>query len=123
MHTPSYRGVSVLSMKSSVPSLVSRRLARLDPFSQIGILTRQVAHGRVLRDRRVMMTIHLVVLNFNGRELLAECLPSLVRAAAMSRHDCEVIVVDNGSLDDSLQLLRSTFAEGRIVDRPHRGRC
>jgi N-acetylglucosaminyl-diphospho-decaprenol L-rhamnosyltransferase len=70
-----------------------------------------------------MMTIHLVVLNFNGRELLAECLPSLVRAAAKSRHDCEVIVVDNGSHDDSVSLLRSTFAEVRVVEKPNRGLC
>jgi len=70
-----------------------------------------------------MMTIHLVVLNFNGRELLAECLPSLVHAAAMSRHECEVIVVDNGSWDDSVSWLRSTFAEIHVVERPNRGLC
>jgi len=69
------------------------------------------------------MTIHLVVLNFNGRELLAECLPSLVRAAEMSRHDCEVIVIDNGSDDDSVPFLRSTFAEVRVIERPNRGLC
>ncbi|HUY36008.1 MAG TPA: glycosyltransferase family 2 protein [Pirellulales bacterium] len=70
-----------------------------------------------------MMTIHLVVLNFNGRELLAECLPSLLRAAAMSRHKCEVIVVDNGSRDDSVSLLRTAFSQVRVVERPNRGLC
>jgi N-acetylglucosaminyl-diphospho-decaprenol L-rhamnosyltransferase len=70
-----------------------------------------------------MMTIHLVVLNFNGQELLAECLPTIIRAAARSRHECEVIVVDNGSLDDSVSLLRSAFTEVRVVERPNRGLC
>ncbi len=69
------------------------------------------------------MTIHLVVLNFNGRELLAECLPAVGRAAAMSRHECEVIVVDNGSLDDSVSLLRSAFTEVRVIERTNRGLC
>ena len=72
---------------------------------------------------RVMMTIHLVVLNFNGRELLAECLPSVLCAAARSRHECEVLVVDNGSLDDSVSWLRSAFPQARVVERPNCGLC
>ena len=31
------------------------------------------------------MLVHLIVLNYNGRHLLGECLPSIVDAAAVSR--------------------------------------
>ena len=58
---------------------------------------------------QVMMTIHLVVLNYDGCKLLAECLPSLLHAARCSRHRCEVVVIDNGSVDDSVAYLRVVF--------------
>jgi len=69
------------------------------------------------------MRVHLLVLNFNGRRLLAECLPSVLRAAATSRHWCDVAVVDNASSDDSLDLLAERFPEVRVVRRPNRGLC
>ncbi|HJT31401.1 MAG TPA: glycosyltransferase [Pirellulales bacterium] len=69
------------------------------------------------------MPIHLVVLNYNGRDLLAECLPSVVRAARASRHDCHVAVIDNASSDGSLPLLRSDFPEVAVFSRPNLGLC
>lgn len=70
-----------------------------------------------------MTSIHLLVLNFNGRDLLAECLPSVLRAAGRSRHACQVAVVDNSSTDDSLALLESRFPEVTVFPRPNRGLC
>ena len=70
-----------------------------------------------------MMTIPLVVLNYNGRRLLAECLPSLLHAARQSRHRCPVVVVDNGSVDDSVEYLRVVFPQVQVFERPNRGLC
>lgn len=70
-----------------------------------------------------MATIHLLVLNFNGRRLLEECLPTLLRAAAMSRHDCQVAVIDNASTDDSVDLLRRQFPSVRLFRCENRGLC
>jgi GT2 family glycosyltransferase len=70
-----------------------------------------------------MMTVHLVVLNYNGRRLLAECLPSLLHAARRSRHRCEVVVIDNGSTDDSVEYLRVVFPRVRLFEQPNRGLC
>ena len=53
--------------------------------------------------------IVLLILNYNGRELLSECLPSIVEAAQSSRHNCRVGVVDNASTDGSIDLLRTRF--------------
>ena len=69
------------------------------------------------------MTIHLLVLNYNGRDLLAECLPSVLRAAGRSRHACQVAVVDNSSTDDSLALLQMRYPEVEVFVRPNRGLC
>lgn len=70
-----------------------------------------------------MMTVPLVVLNYNGRRLLAECLPSLLHAARQSRHRCPVVVVDNGSVDDSVEYLRVVFPQVRVIEQPNRGLC
>lgn len=55
----------------------------------------------------------VIVLNWNGRELLTECLDS-VRAQTFRAF--ELIVVDNGSTDGSPELLRNRWdEEARIV--------
>jgi N-acetylglucosaminyl-diphospho-decaprenol L-rhamnosyltransferase len=69
------------------------------------------------------MVIHLVVLNHNGRELLAECLPSVLRAAEASRHDCRVAVIDNASTDDSVAWLIDEHPQIEIFERPNEGLC
>ncbi|HEX5443528.1 MAG TPA: glycosyltransferase [Pirellulales bacterium] len=69
------------------------------------------------------MVVHLVVLNYNGRALLAECLPTVVRAARTSQHDCRVAVIDNSSDDGSLAWLRTSFPEVEIFSYPNRGLC
>lgn len=65
--------------------------------------------------------VDILVLNYNGRALLAECLPSIVAAAANSQHRCRLVVVDNGSTDDSRDLLRSEFPTAEIVAMPNLG--
>ncbi|HEU4760475.1 MAG TPA: glycosyltransferase family 2 protein, partial [Dehalococcoidia bacterium] len=57
----------------------------------------------------------VVVLNWNGKELLAECLPSVVEAVEHEGGEHELIVVDNGSTDGSLDLLRERFPRVRVV--------
>ncbi len=47
----------------------------------------------------------ILILNYNGRALLEECLPSVVKAAEEARIPCRVGVVDNASSDDSLDYL------------------
>ena len=69
------------------------------------------------------MRIHLLVLNFNGRRLLAECLPSLVEAARASRHDCELAVIDNASTDDSVAWLAEHCPQVEVIRRPNQGLC
>lgn len=69
------------------------------------------------------MAIDLVVLNYNGRALLAECLPSLVEAVRASRRPCRLTVVDNASTDDSVDWLRRNYPTVSLVRSANRGLC
>jgi GT2 family glycosyltransferase len=69
------------------------------------------------------MMVDVLVLNYNGRELLAECLPSVLRAAEVSRHDCRVAVVDNSSSDGSQNLLAQRFPQVPLSVCKNRGLC
>ena len=69
------------------------------------------------------MRVDLVVLNYNGRALLAECLPSLVRAAEASSHACRVRVIDNASTDDSLAWLATHFPQVEVIASENLGLC
>jgi GT2 family glycosyltransferase len=62
------------------------------------------------------MDFSVVVLNWNGCALLAECLPS-VKAAAEAYTDgaSEIIVVDNGSSDGSREYVRNNFPDVRFL--------
>ena len=64
---------------------------------------------------------HILVLNYNGRDLLAECLPSVVHAAASSPIRCDVSVVDNASTDDSIAYLKENWPGIPIIREPNRG--
>lgn len=61
------------------------------------------------------MKVSVIVLNWNGKELLEECMPSVVAAAKSFKGGHEVLVVDNGSTDGSLKFLRSRFPSVKIV--------
>jgi GT2 family glycosyltransferase len=64
---------------------------------------------------------HILVLNYDGRELLAECLPSIVEAAARAPVPCAVSVVDNGSSDGSLADLARDWPRVGVLREPNRG--
>jgi GT2 family glycosyltransferase len=64
---------------------------------------------------------HVLVLNYNGRALLKECLPSVVAAAGRSPLPCAVGVVDNGSTDGSLDLLARDWPGVTVFREPNRG--
>ncbi|MBU0490771.1 MAG: glycosyltransferase family 2 protein [Chloroflexi bacterium] len=59
-----------------------------------------------------MPAISVVILNWNGRELLLTCLASLEK---QTFGDWELIVVDNASADGSPELVRERFPRARLV--------
>ena len=60
-----------------------------------------------------MLKLAVVILNWNGADMLARYLPSVVRCS--QTEGVEVVVADNGSSDTSLDLLHSDFPDVRVV--------
>jgi GT2 family glycosyltransferase len=60
-----------------------------------------------------MPKVAIIVLNYNGRDCLPGCLSSL---GSLSYLDKEVIVVDNGSSDDSLMAAKENFPECSFIE-------
>jgi GT2 family glycosyltransferase len=56
------------------------------------------------------LSVSVIILNYNGREYIEECLDSVLR---QTYRDREVIVVDNGSTDGSLEVIKEKFV-GKI---------
>ncbi|MDD5194091.1 MAG: glycosyltransferase family 2 protein [Candidatus Omnitrophica bacterium] len=57
------------------------------------------------------MKVEIFILNYNGRELLSECLPSIRDASCRSKYKPRVIVVDNQSNDGSYEFVSDNFAD------------
>lgn len=60
-----------------------------------------------------MKKVAVVILNWNGEELMKKFLPSVV--AHTPQEWAEVIVADNGSTDGSINLLRESFPTVKII--------
>jgi GT2 family glycosyltransferase len=63
----------------------------------------------------------ILVLNYNGRSWLEECLPSVREAAARSPVSCPVTVLDNGSSDGSCEFVASRWPEVQVVREENLG--
>ena len=59
------------------------------------------------------MTVSIVILNWNGEKFLKKFLPILINNTKTD--DIEIVVADNGSTDNSIELLKSTFTQVRTI--------
>ncbi len=60
---------------------------------------------------------YAVIVNWNGREILQKCLNSFFVNTAAS--ECNVVVVDNGSTDGSVEMLQAFFPQVKILKNIH----
>ncbi|MCD5397818.1 glycosyltransferase family 2 protein [candidate division NPL-UPA2 bacterium] len=60
------------------------------------------------------MDISFVIVNWNTKELLLDCLSSIY--TKVNDLEFEVFVVDNGSLDGSLEAVRANFPQVRLIE-------
>ena len=59
------------------------------------------------------MKCSIIILNWNGADMLRQFLPSVITHTTLP--ECEIIVADNGSTDDSLSVLANEFASVRTI--------
>src|SRR5437868_5327520 len=64
---------------------------------------------------------HILVLNYNGRGWLEECLPTVLEAAERSPVPCAVTVVDNGSTDGSCERVAERWPTVGLVREENLG--
>src|SRR5260221_14400322 len=70
------------------------------------------------------MQVSIVIPNFNGRELLEKNLPEILKAKQNKKNNiCEIIIVDDGSTDDSVKYLKEKWPRKirLIVHKKNRG--
>jgi len=62
------------------------------------------------------MKVSVIIVNYNGKEFIGECLDSVL---ASSYKDFEIIVVDNGSTDNSVKFIKeSTGSRVKLIESP-----
>jgi len=60
-------------------------------------------------------SVNIFVLNWNGRDLTLDCLASLEK---VTYSNANVIVIDNGSTDDSVVSIKEKYPETDIIEFP-----
>ena len=60
-------------------------------------------------------TISVIIVNYNTADHLARCLPSIL---AQQGPSFEILVVDNASRDNSVEIVRSRFPAVTLIDSP-----
>ena len=93
-------------------------VASLFVADMVGYLTRNTKHET--RDTKLSRPdtskASFIIPNWNGRELLEQCLPSVVEAVRSDGGDHEIIVVDNHSTDDSVSFLKANYPEVKVLE-------
>ncbi len=61
------------------------------------------------------MDISIIIVSWNVRDLLRNCLRSIQQQAAILGRQTEIIVVDNASNDGTVEMLQSEFPGARVI--------
>jgi GT2 family glycosyltransferase len=63
-----------------------------------------------------LIDVSVVIVSYNGYKKLSSCLKSLFEFGKLGRATIEVFVSDNGSSDDSVEMVRKRFPSVRIIE-------
>lgn len=94
-------------IRAARPDTAWVRTARTDPCVSAG------KHASLSSPRGASCDVSIVIVSFNTREVLRECLTTVQRESGGV--SCEVIVVDNASRDGSADMVAQAFPWVRLV--------
>src|SRR5262249_24832723 len=104
-------------------------LLPLDALVTLGIVVSSICASVTLwfkrhegrKAQRLGAKATILIVNWDGRHLLAECLPSVIEAVQHAGGCHEILVVDNGSTDGSVEFIRNAFPSVQVLplDRNH----
>lgn len=66
-----------------------------------------------MKTKKIKIKTAVVVLNWNGKELLEQFLPSVISHTVSD--ECSLIVADNGSTDNSLDFMRDIYPDIPLI--------
>ncbi len=72
-----------------------------------------LAEEKVEKKNETLPSCAVVILNYNGADFLRKYLPSVLK---FNTENSKIYVADNGSTDDSLQILREKFSQVKVID-------
>jgi O-antigen biosynthesis protein len=72
-------------------------------------------HYKDTKTQRPNPAATIIILNWDGKHLLAECLPSVIESIKCAGGNHKILVVDNGSRDGSVEFIRQNFPQVGIL--------
>ena len=69
--------------------------------------------------KKLPLTLSVIIVNYNVRYFLEQCLHSVIKAAL--NVEAEILVVDNNSTDDSLAYLKPKFPGVKFIENTVNG--
>src|SRR5262244_2189752 len=72
-------------------------------------------HQSTAAAQRLGSKATILIVNWDGKHLLAECLPSVIEAVQYAGGCHEILVVDNGSTDGSVEYIRNNHPSVQIL--------
>lgn len=69
-------------------------------------------NSKIIRGR-IYPKVTILIPNYNGKKWLEKCLPTVEKSTYPNK---EILVVNNGSTDDSAQFLKKNYPNVRIME-------
>jgi GT2 family glycosyltransferase len=108
MNSAKLRALPVIALMLPLDCVVAAAVLLVDLLTLPLRFLRRIPESFTPPDPK---SVTIQILNWDGKHLLEECLPSVLEAAG--RHD--VLIVDNGSRDGSIDFLKARFPRVRIL--------
>ena len=112
------RRLMLLALALAITPILALLALTILFFNGIHLLTRFTRRPVAQDEPPPAEAASIIILNWSGKDLLAEGIPSVLAAVRTDGRPHEVIVVDNGSTDGSVEFLQAHFPELRLIALP-----